>query len=170
MNMLNTKFVTVILLFLLNVSAPLKKHPLHVSTAEINFNAKDKTLEVTCKIFTDDFEDILSKTYKQKTDLSKPELKNAMDNLVKKYLLSHLKITIDQKIAVPNYIGFEIDHEATNIYMEVENINTFTKVDIENHILYDLFSDQMSINHIIKGADRKSGKLLYPDRKFSASF
>ncbi|TDG37206.1 hypothetical protein EZJ43_03545 [Pedobacter changchengzhani] len=170
MNLLNIKFVTIIILLLLNISIPVAKHPLHVSTTEVNFNAKDKTLEVTCKIFTDDFEDILSKNYKQKTDLSKPALKSTMDNLVKKYLLSHLKITVDQKNATLNYIGFEIDHEVTNIYMEIENIKTVKKVDVDNRILYDLFDDQISINHVIKGADRKSGKLLYPDTKFSASF
>ena len=30
-------------------------HPLHVSVIEINHNAADKTLEISCKIFTDDF-------------------------------------------------------------------------------------------------------------------
>lgn len=60
------------------------KHPLHVSTTEVNFNAKDKTLEVSCKIFSDDFEAILAKLYKQKTDLSNPNMKSAMDELVKK--------------------------------------------------------------------------------------
>ena len=31
------------------------QHPFHVSVVEINHNAEDKTLEITCKIFTDDF-------------------------------------------------------------------------------------------------------------------
>lgn len=39
-------------------------HPFHVSTTEINHNAKDKSLEITCRIFTDDFEAILGKNYK----------------------------------------------------------------------------------------------------------
>ena len=39
-------------------------HPFHVSTTEINQNAKDKILEISCRIFTDDFESILEKNYK----------------------------------------------------------------------------------------------------------
>src|SRR6476661_2375693 len=34
-------------------------HPFHVSTTEINHNATDKTLEISCRIFTDDFESCL---------------------------------------------------------------------------------------------------------------
>jgi hypothetical protein len=39
-------------------------HPFHVSVVEINYNATDKTLEISCKIFTDDFEKVLAQNYK----------------------------------------------------------------------------------------------------------
>ena len=146
------------------------KHPLHVSTTEVNFNAKDKTLEISCRIFSDDFESILSKLYKQKTDLSNANMKVAMDELVKKYLLSHLQIKANGKAATMNYIGFEIDHEATNIYLEIEKIPSVKSVEVNDTILYDLFDDQMSIVHIVKGTTRKSTKILYPEKKFAANF
>ena len=41
-------------------------HPFHVSVVEINHNATDKTLEISCKIFTDDFEKVLAQNYKTK--------------------------------------------------------------------------------------------------------
>jgi len=146
------------------------KHPLHVSTTEVNFNAKDKTLEISCKIFSDDFESILARLYKQKTDLSNPNMKTAMDELVKKYLLSHLQLKANGKATTLNYIGFEIDHEATNIYLEVEKISSVKSIEVNNTILYDLFDDQMSIIHIVKGTIRKSSKVLYPEKKFAANF
>ena len=146
------------------------KHPLHVSTTEVNFNAKDKTLEVSCKIFSDDFEAILAKLYKQKTDLSNPNMKSAMDELVKKYLLSHLQLKANGKAVAMNYIGFEIDHEATNIYLEVEKVAAIKSVEVNDSILYDMFDDQMSIVHVVKGSNRKSTKFLYPEKKFTANF
>nr|WP_199157848.1 DUF6702 family protein [Pedobacter sp. ASV2] len=170
MHLLNTKFVTLFLVFTLSSIIKEKKHPLHVSTTEVNFNAKDKSLEISCRIFTDDFESILAKLYKQKTDLSKPEMKTAMDELIKKYLTTHLQIKANGKIAILNYIGFEIDHEATNIYLEVEKIPSVKSIEIDNTILYDLFNDQMSIVHVVKNGNRKSGKILYPDKKFTANF
>ncbi|WP_343522508.1 DUF6702 family protein [Pedobacter sp.] len=146
------------------------KHPLHVSTTEINFNAKDKSLEVSCRIFSDDFEAILAKLYKQKIDLSNADMKTEMDGLVKKYLLSHLQLKANGKAAVLNYIGFEIDHEATNIYLEVEKIPAIRSVEVNDTILYDMFDDQMSIVHVVKGSMRKSTKILYPEKKFTANF
>lgn len=146
------------------------KHPLHVSTTEVNFNAKDKTLEISCKIFSDDFEAILAKLYKQKTDLSNANMKTAMDELVKKYLLSHLQLKANGKSVAMNYIGFEIDHEATNIYLEVEKVAAIKSVEVNDSILYDMFDDQMSIVHVVKGSNRKSTKILYPEKKFTANF
>ncbi|GGH14324.1 DUF6702 family protein [Pedobacter zeae] len=146
------------------------KHPLHVSTTEINFNAKDKSLEVSCRIFSDDFEAILAKLYKQKIDLGNADMKTEMDGLVKKYLLSHLQLKANGKAAVLNYIGFEIDHEATNIYLEVEKITAIRSVEVNDTILYDMFDDQMSIVHVVKGSMRKSTKILYPEKKFTANF
>jgi len=146
------------------------KHPLHVSTTEINFNARDKTLEVSCRIFSDDFEAILVKLYKQKTDLSNANMKTAMDELVKKYLLSHLQLKANGKAVAMNYIGFEIDHEATNIYLEVEKMPAVKSVEVNDTILYDMFDDQMSIVHVVKASTRKSTKILYPEKKFTANF
>lgn len=153
----------------LNLAAS-NKHPLHVSTTEVSYNAKDKTLELSCKIFTDDFEAVLAKLYKQKVDLSNPALKKNMDELVKKYLISHLQLKANGKAVTLNYIGFEIDHEATNIYLEVEKIASLKSVTVSNTILYDQFDDQMSILHVVKGSIRKSTKILYPDQTFTANF
>jgi len=168
--MRNLKFILSILLCAYFAIGAGIKHPLHVSTIEVNFNAKDKTLEVSCRIFTDDFESILVKQYQQKTDLSNPAMKAAMDELVKKYLISHLQLKANGKAVSMNYIGFEMDHEATNIYLEVEKVPAIKSVEVSNTILYDLFNDQMSIVHIVKGVTRKSTKILYPEKKFVANF
>jgi hypothetical protein len=44
---------------------------------EINHNAADQTLEISCKLFTDDFEKVLSKNYKVKADLADLPAKTA---------------------------------------------------------------------------------------------
>lgn len=146
------------------------KHPLHVSTTELNYNQQEKAIEVSCRIFTDDFESILAKNYKQKIDLANPLIKGKMDEVIEKYIISHLQIKANGKQINMRYLGFEIDHEATNIYLEAEKVNTFKSVEVSNIILYDLFDDQMSIVHIVKGKTRKSTKILYPDKKFTTNF
>ena len=146
------------------------KHPLHVSTTEVNFNAKEKSLEVSCRIYTDDFEAILAKQYKTKTDLSKPALHKVMDELVKKYITTHLQFTVNGKNATANYIGFEKDDEATSVYLELTNVVTFQKINVSNSILYDLFDDQMNVMHVVKDGIRKSVRANYPTRELGIVF
>ena len=145
-------------------------HPFHVSTTEVNHNAKDKTLEISCKIFADDFESCLAKQYHTKVDLSSASVKTAMDSLVKKYLTSHLQITADSKPVTMNYLGFEKENDAANIYLEVENVASVKRIDITDSILQDLYDDQINIVHVIVGGSRKSTKLDYPSKTASFSF
>lgn len=151
-------------------AAPVPKHPFHVSVIEVNHNAADKTLEISCKIFTDDFEKILAKNYNAKVDLINPPNKPAMDSLIKKYLFSHLSIKANGRPVAFSYIGFENENEAAYGYIEVENISSVTKLDISTNIMYDLFDDQMNIMHITIGGNRKSTRLNYPEKEASFSF
>ena len=145
-------------------------HPFHVSTTEINHNAKDKTLEISCKIFADDFETCLEKQFHTKVDLSSASVKTAMDSLVKKYLTARLQIAADAKPVTMNYLGFEKESDAANIYLEVENVASVKRVDIVDSILQDLYDDQINIVHVIVGGNRKSTKLDYPAKTASFNF
>lgn len=146
------------------------KHPLHVSTTEISFNAKEKSLEISCRIFTDDFENILAKQYQTKTDLSKPAMHKAMDELIKKYMNAHLQYKVNGKTLTATYVGFEIDHEATNVYLEIDQISSLQNIQLSNSILYDLFDDQLNILHVERLGTRKSAKASYPEKALSVSF
>lgn len=137
-------------------------HPFHVSVAEINHNAKDKTLEISCKIFTDDFEDALTKKYKANVDLVQPKDKPAMDKLVSDYISNHLSIKADDKNAVMNYIGFEVENEAVYVYLQVNDVPVLKKASVTDTILHDLFTDQTEIIHVIVNGNRKSMKIDYP--------
>ncbi len=139
-------------------------HPFHVSVTEINHNATDKTLEITCKLFTDDFENAIARHFKTKADLIKPADKEAMDKLVQGYVLKNLSLKADGRPVSVNWLGFENDGEATWCYFEAVNIPVVKKLEISNTLLYDLFTDQSGIIHVIVDGKRKSSKLDYPNK------
>ncbi len=145
-------------------------HPFHVSVVEVNHNATDKTLEISCKIFTDDFEKVLVQNYRTKVDLINPPNKAAMDTLVKKYITSHVFLNADGKSVKLSYIGFERESEAVYGYVQVDNIPSVKKIDITNKLMYDLFTDQINLMHVTVGGNRKSTKLDYPETNASFSF
>ncbi|MBK8953406.1 MAG: hypothetical protein IPM85_15245 [Chitinophagaceae bacterium] len=149
---------------------PATVHPFHVSVTEIEHNEKEKTLQISCKIFTDDFETILARNYKTKVDLVNPANRAAMDTLVKKYLLSHLSVRMNNKPVHFSYLGFEHEKEAVYGYVEAENVITAGKIEIISTILYDMFDDQVNIFHVKAGGGRKSSKLNYPDKELKIEF
>lgn len=164
-----TVFFSIILfsLFSFNVS---NRHPLHVSTTEITYNSKEKSLEIVCKLFTDDFENALRKQNKTKIDLTDPILHKEMDLIIKKYIQTNLNIKIENQKQTQKYIGYEIDREVLTIYMEIESSKPFKKITISNSILYDFFEDQMNIMHVELLGERKSGRLNNPDSQFGLVF
>lgn len=145
-------------------------HPIHISTTEINFNEREKTLEISCRIFTDDFEMVLANQFKTKTDLSNPAMKSAMDSLVSKYIQSHLRIKVDDKLSSYSYLGFEGESDATYVYLEASGITAAKKLDIQVSILHDLYNDQSNILHVKLGGTRKSTKLDYPSTNGTFNF
>lgn len=145
-------------------------HPIYVSVTEIEHNAKDKTLEVSCKIFTDDFEKTLRSTYNTYVDLLKPKDKNAANKLVADYVQKHLLIKVDGKPVVLQFLGYEQDEEGIVSYYQVNNINTVKKLDITDNILFEYKKEQLSIIHTTVNGNKKSTKLVNPDEKASFEF
>lgn len=146
------------------------KHPLHLSSTELNYNAKTATIEVSCRIFTDDFEDLLGKKYKIKPDLSAPARHKEMDALVNKYMASHLQLANGGKVIQLSYLGYENDKEAIVVYLESAETKGLKSMEISCTVLYDAFDDQTNIFHVSAGGNRKSSKLTYPDKKTVSDF
>jgi hypothetical protein len=149
---------------------PETAHPLHVSVTEINHNDTDKTLEISCKLFTDDFEKVLTQNYKTKVDLINPPDRPAMEKLVSDFILTHLSLKADGKPVQLSYLGYEKDNDAIYSYFQVDNIRSVKKIDVSNHILHELFTDQINLVHVIVGGKRKSYKLDYPAKDAEFSF
>ncbi len=145
-------------------------HPIFVSVTEIEHNAKDKTLEISCKIFTDDFEKALRATYKTYVDLLKPRDKNAMNKLVADYVQKHLLIKVDGKPVVLEFSGYEQDEEGIESYYQVNNIVAVKKLDITDNILFEYQKQQISIIHTTVNGNKKSTKLTNPEEKASFDF
>jgi hypothetical protein len=146
------------------------RHPLHLSSTELNYNTKTATVELSCRIFTDDFEDLLGKKYKIKPDLSAPARHKEMDALINKYMASHMQLSTGGKVLPLTYIGFENDKEAVVVYMESAEAKNLKAMEIGCTVLYDSFDDQTNIFHVTYNGNRKSSKLTYPDKKFVSTF
>ncbi len=152
------------------VAAKTDHHPIFVSVTEIEHNAKAKTLEISCKIFTDDFEKTLRAAYKTHVDLLDPEIKPAMDKLVNDYVQKHLKIAVDGKQASLKYLGYEKIEEGIYSYFQADNIPSVKKIEVTDDVLFEFNEQQMSIVHVIVNGNRQTNKLSGSEKSVAVSF
>src|ERR1700730_8159437 len=87
-------------------------HPFFVSVTEINHNAKEKTLEISCKTFTDDLEKAIEKSANLKLDLFNVKDKAIAEKAIAEYFKKHLVIKVDGKAVPLEFVGFERESEA----------------------------------------------------------
>ena len=139
-----------------------RTHPLYISVTEINHNAKEKTLEISCKAFTNDLEAVLEKMTKTKVDLSVAADKKATDQLIDAYVEKHLQLKCDGKPVQLHFIGSEKEADGTWSYFQVNDIATVKRIDVINNLLYDGFEQEINIMHVTVGGDRKSLRLDCP--------
>ena len=157
--------------FFLQPSKEMAVHPIHISTVEIAHNATNKTLEITCKIFWDDFETILTKKNNNKrVDLTNEKDLQDNNKLVSAYVSSHLTITVDGKPVTLNFVGFEKEDLVVYSYLEVTNISTLKNVSVNDSLMHDIFDDQTNIIHVVFSGNRKSTKLDYPTTNAKIEF
>ena len=140
-------------------------HPYFVSTTEIEYNAGDKTLEVSCKMFTDDFEKALRITHKSNVDLLNAKNQEEANRLVADYLKKHLQITVDGNLVDLQFLGYEKEGEAIWSYFQAEKITQVKKVEVMNDILFEYKKEQTNLLHITVNGKRKSIKLNNPEAK-----
>ncbi|MFT3824526.1 MAG: hypothetical protein QM731_11420 [Chitinophagaceae bacterium] len=153
--------------------APAKSlaHPLYISVTEMNHNAKDKTLEISCKIFTDDFEKTLTGQYHQKIDFFNPQNKAEIDKEITDYIKKRLVINLDGKPVILEYVGFEHENDAVWSYFQVSNVAAVPKkVTINNSLLYEVYEKQINLMHVTVGGNRKSTRLNNPDKDVTLEF
>jgi len=145
-------------------------HPLYISVTEVNHNTKDKILEVSCKMFTNDLEAALEKTTKTRVDLSATKDKAASDKLIADYVARHLRLRLDGKAAVLHFVGSEKEEDGTWSYFQVNDVPVVKRIDAVNELLYDSFTQQIGIMHVTVGGQRKSTRLDYPEANASFEF
>lgn len=135
-------------------------HPFYISLTEIRYNPKEKSLEISQKIFRDDLENAFTEQYKAKVNFLTPGNKADLEKKIKKYILENNEIYINgQKIEL-NYLGYEIEEEAVWFYLEALKIPIPKTADIRNSILHKNFDTQQNVINFYLSKNPKSLILL----------
>lgn len=145
-------------------------HPFFVSVSEVQHNAADKSLEISIKVFIDDFEKALGNGAGFAVDLSHPADSIKTNQLVFQYLQKHFLVKVNGQPVKLQYVGYEKEREAAWCYVQVSSVPVVNTIDIDNSLLYDAFDKQINIMHVVVNGRRKSTKVGYPESRVSFSF
>ncbi len=137
-------------------------HPFYISVVEINHNPKEKTAEISVRIFSEDLEKTIKKYTTARIDINNPPDKAFMDKQVNNYISQKLKLKINGQPASLTYIGYEIQKESAWCYFEVANIAELKKLEVDCSLLYDFEKSQTNILHVKSKGAEKHYKLDYP--------
>ncbi|MCY7349443.1 MAG: hypothetical protein LH606_02085 [Cytophagaceae bacterium] len=142
-------------LFPLLFFAGVQRHDFHTSLTEMRLNPKQKTIEVSIRVFTDDFEKALTKANTGQP--VKLEAKDRHDALVDRYLKQHFTLTLaNGQRRIHQYLGKEFEVDATWIYLEIPFHESLIGTKLQNDVFFDLFDDQTNLVNVIYPNDRKS--------------
>ena len=148
------------LLFLVPLLAFTAVHKYYVSVTQIDFLPEKQAVQITSRIFIDDFEKLLRTRYDEKITLATKNELPTTDNYIEKYLNEKLKLKINNKDVTMTFLGKEYDTDIVKCYLEIENIKTIKTIEISNKVLFDIFSDQQNIIKTKINSQQKSFILI----------
>jgi hypothetical protein len=135
------------------------RHDFHTSLTEMRVNAKDKTVEVTVRMFTDDLEAALTRANaNQRVRL---EAKDKNDPLIDRYLKQHfVLLNAKGQRRAYQFLGKDFEADATWLYLEVPLAEPLPGTKLQNNVLFDLFDDQTNLVNVFYGGDEKRSFLF----------
>ncbi len=134
-----------LVVFVVPLFAFTSMHKYYISVTQINYIKDKQSVQITSRIFIDDFENILKDRYDENITLAvKDELK-IVDTYIEKYLKEKLTIKINNEHVKTTFIGKEYEGDIMRCYLEIEGVKSIESFEISNKILFDLFEEQQNI-------------------------
>lgn len=142
-------------------------HKFYVSVTNISYSEKDQSLQVTSRIFIDDFEQVLMERYGIEAQLASDTESALANEYIEKYLKTKFLMFVDGEQRQYNFLGKKYDNEIMICYLEVPEVNlgNIKSIEVQNELLTDLFDEQQNVVHFKIKGKKKSFVLIKENNK-----
>jgi len=134
-------------------------HPFHVSVCDIVINSEARSIQISQRLFLDDFELALNNSFKMNLVIDDQSTSGLRDSLIGLYLKEHLRILVDGKEKAASYLGSDFEEDGIWCYIEIERVKKAKEIQVTSSVLFSEFDDQANIIHFASGSYEKSVKL-----------
>ncbi len=145
-------------------------HKYYVSLTEIDFVKEEKSVQIISRIFVDDFETVLRNRYDEGLTLLVENEEEEIDYYIERYLQDRFKVFINGNAKEFNFIGKEYEDDIMLCYLEIQNIEEISSIQVENRLLFDQFPDQKNIVRFKINSVNKSFLLIKENDKGVLNF
>jgi hypothetical protein len=140
-------------------------HTFHTSLAQMEYNAQEKSVEISLEVFTNDLEAVLSKRSGKKVRLDKTD---GAAGLVLAYLQDTLNLKNSLgEIKKLSWVGMEPKADAMWLYVEAPMPEGLSGASLRDRLFFELLEDQVNIAHL-KYEDKKADLVFKPGDEFKA--
>ena len=156
-----------LLVLLLPLLAFTVAHKFYVSVTNISYSEKDRSLQITSRIFIDDFEQVLFERYGIEAHLATDSESALADEYIEKYLNTKFLMFVDGEQRQYNFLGKKYDNDIMICYLEVLelDIDEVKSIEVQNELLTDLFDEQQNVVHFKINGKKKSFVLIKENNK-----
>lgn len=149
-------FFAALLIYLSFASVTETSHEFYLSVTDITYIKNEKSLQIISRVFTDDFEDVINTRYQKDFKLI-PNLEvEEIDLYIEKYIRGKFILETQSEQLSYTYLGRKYEDDMVYLFLEVENLEPYEVLKIENLILTDLFEEQKNMIHYKSGDFKKS--------------
>lgn len=130
-------------------------HEFHSSIAEAEYKKESNSLQVSLRVFTDDFN--LALKNQTGEDFNEEFQSEEAFKAIQSYLIRHFAlVSTNKEVRVPEYVGSEMYIDATWLYFEIFDVENPSAYQVYNKVLISEFEDQTNVVNIIHPGKRRS--------------
>lgn len=145
-------------------------HKYYISVTQVDFIEEKKTVQITSRIFIDDFESLLRERYDEQITLAEAKEHESVDLYMERYLREKIKIKINEAEVNFSFLGKEYDGDIMRCYLEIVDIESIKSIQIINKVLFDLYDEQQNLIKFKMNSKQKSFILTSQNDKALLNF
>ena len=154
------------LLLITQLISHVEFHEYYVSTTEVDYIKEKNLMQITIRIFIDDFEEIVKQT-NNNLKVAPDSNSKKINEILNQYIFEKFKISVNDQELIYEFIGKEYKSDMIQAYYEAEINNIIKNISFENYILFDYFKNQQNIIHYKNDKFRKSFLHTIKNPKFT---
>lgn len=152
--MMNRIFAFSFFVYLLFVQSTI--HPYYVSTLEIDYRPDRMALQITMRVFTDDWQLMLNTHYDKTLRLDPDTDTEKILTHSSDYFQQHLELNLNGTDVTPSVLGKEYQDDQLLLYLEIAGVAELQTLAVSNRILFAELEGQQNIVRIKTPTKRKS--------------